>query len=951
MGVYSAFRVAIVSAIITLVITAVPAAAGTGSPQSLFTVPHVQGQILVKRAPGIPTSVIETLLAGLGGTILDFSAAAELDVVGITDDNELENAITILRADPRIEFAEPNYTTNLWATPNDINFTQQWSKNNTGLNAPSGLGHSGADMNLVAAWDTQATAPGVLVAIIDDSLETTHVDLVGNISASGRCFASPSSARPCVNGPNDPNPVDSGDFHGTLVAGSAAARGNNGIGIAGAAWETTLLPLKVDLSYYAIVNAIDEAIAQGADIINMSFGGPAQSQSLSEAIQRAESAGILILASAGNADASNDIATHYPSNEPLNNVLSVAASDSRDRIAGFSQWGGSGVHIAAPGDLILTTANGNSYATVSGTSFSAPHLSGVAALVQANTGAGDYEQVRAHLLHGTVEGRDALGPVIPGQDEEAIPGRTATGRLDADLALAGPTGGVVIIDTIEIVDNATGNGNGRLDPGESAQIRITLENVWTDESAVSGALSSTDSGTIVVNDVAPVLFGDVSRNGQASASFNVTLSNAVNGNEQLFMQLDLASTTSGSLPTRYFYLEVGTLRNGQTVTQSIQRYNWDEFQAFNVDVPAGASSLDIATTGSGDVDLIVRYGQSPDYLITLNAAPGAGFYYVDSESQLSSGADANESISYTNPLPGTYHVVVVNFDQQPKAYDITANYVLPTAGEIEFSQATYTALEDAGNATITVTRTGGIGGATVNYATADQSAIAGNDYIAATGTLVWDLGENGSKTFDVPVIDDQSEEMTETVLLSLSNVDGSTLGQTSSATLAITDNDSGGGSLEFTQAGYSVNESGAQVTLSVSRTGGAIGQATVDYATQNGQAIAGTDYSSATGTLTWADGDTADKTFSVSILNDTNTESAESFSIALSNPQGASVGNLSSATVTISDDDDNVAVAGGGGGGRLDYFTLVALLLTGVFSGRRRQVAIPGTRVLAEPGQ
>jgi hypothetical protein len=193
--------------------------------------------------------------------------------------------------------------------------------------------------------------------------------------------------------------------------------------------------------------------------------------------------------------------------------------------------------------------------------------------------------------------------------------------------------------------------------------------------------------------------------------------------------------------------------------------------------------------------------------------------------------------------------------------------------------------------------------------------------------------------------------MTETVLLSLSNVDGSTLGQTSSATLAITDNDSGGGSLEFTQAGYSVNESGAQVTLSVSRTGGAIGQATVDYATQNGQAIAGTDYSSATGTLTWADSDTADKTFSVSILNDTNTESAESFSIALSNPQGASVGNLSSATVTISDDDDNVAVAGGGGGGRLDYFTLVALLLTGVFSGRRRQVAIPGTRVLAEPGQ
>ncbi len=925
-------------------VTTSGAVAPPGGPQTRFTIPHVNAQILVKRAAGTPISVVEQLLAGLGGTPLEFSAAANLDVFAISNDTDLEAAIALLAADPRIEFAEPNYTSNLWARPNDLDFPQQWSKENTGVNAAAGLGHAGADMNMIAAWDRQKTAPGVIVAIIDDSLETTHIDLVGNVMATGRCFASPNSARPCVNGPNDPNPSNNNDFHGTLVAGAAAARGNNGIGIAGTAWETNLLPLKVDLSYFAIVKAIDEAIAQNADIINMSFGGPVESRSLSEALDRAQAAGILAIASAGNADANNAVASHYPSNLKQDNVLSIAATDSRDRVSGFSQWGSTTVSLAAPGDLIRTTANNNSYAFVSGTSFSAPHTAGVAALVQAATGATDYRQLKAHLMYGTSEGRDALSPVVPGQDKEAVPGRVATGRLDANLALAGPTGGVLVISDVSVNDAATGNGNGELDPGETARLEVTIRNIWNDEVDVSAVLSSRDSGKLLVNDVAPVTYGTVARDAEVTASFGVHLSNTVSGNEQLFMQLDLTSATSGALPSRYFYLEVATLTNGQTMTQRAQRYNWDEFHAFHIDVPAGASDLSVSTSGPGDVDLLLRYAQSPEYLITLNAMPGKGFYYVDSDSKVSATAGANESIQIASPLPGTYHAVVVNFDQQAKNYDITASYSIPTAGEIAFTQATYSAAEDGGDVTITVTRSGGVAGASVDFSTVAQTATAGSDYTEARGTLTWGLGENGSKSFTVRVHDDNEQEPTETVGLTLSNANGSTLGTLRNATLEITDNDSGRGTLAFEQASYSVTEGTAEISISVMRSGGTLGQVSVDYATQSGQAVADTDFADVAGTLTWADGESGAKTFSVSIIDDTRQEAPEAFSINLSNAQGATLGTPGLATVTINDNDVASASTNGGsgGGGGVGYLTLAVLLLISILM---RSDNIIGVRV------
>lgn len=757
-------------------------------PQTRFSLPHVEAQLVVRPASGIAANTITTLLTGFDATILQSSPTSGLHVIGIDSDANLAAAAALLLADSRIALAEPNFIFTTSATPNDLDFPLQWSKDNTGINSPSGLGAPDADMNMTEAWDLRTTADEIIIAIIDDSLETTHTDLVGNVLLSGRCFASPNSQRPCTNGSDDPNPTGPDDFHGTLVAGAAAARGNNGIGIAGVVWEASILPLKVDLTSFAIVEAVDEAIAQDARIINMSFGGPVESAAQREAIGRARDAGILVVASAGNSDANNRTASSYPADTALDNVITVAASTDSDRIAAFSQWGSFDVDIAAPGELIRTTANDNDYGVVSGTSFAAPHVAGIAALIDAHTGAAGYLTARAHLLHGGVDGVGIVGPTVPGQDPEAIPGRVATGRIDAARALTGPTGGVLIIEDVTIDDAAVGNGNGMLEPGETADLNVTIGNAWVTETGVVGSLESPDSMLITVNDLTPVPFGDVAEGETATAGFSVTLSANATGNQQIFFTLAPSSATSGSMPPRHFYLEVGSLVSGVTLNQAIQRWDWDEFQTFAIDVPIGSTSLDISATAAADIDLLVRFDAPPEYLISLG---GGNFYYVDPETSTSGGPGGNEHIVYSSPLPGTYYVTVVNYDRAARSYDITAQVSDASTNSIRFESGNLSVEESASEVVLTVIRTGNVGAATVDFQTVADTASDGDDYSGVTGQLTWAVGESGPKTITVPILPDAIDEDTETFSVTLTNVTGSDPGIPSLATVQIRDDDDG----------------------------------------------------------------------------------------------------------------------------------------------------------------
>ncbi|MEW5851037.1 MAG: Calx-beta domain-containing protein [Myxococcota bacterium] len=223
----------------------------------------------------------------------------------------------------------------------------------------------------------------------------------------------------------------------------------------------------------------------------------------------------------------------------------------------------------------------------------------------------------------------------------------------------------------------------------------------------------------------------------------------------------------------------------------------------------------------------------------------------------------------------------------------------PGPGDLQFSSATYSVSEDGGSATITVTRVNGTAGmATVDYATSDGTATAGSDYTASSGTLAFADGET-SKTFSVPIWMDSNSEGDETIFLTLSNPSGgAALGTPDTAVLTVVDVATAG-SLQLSAATYSIGENGGSATITVTRTNGSGGTVTVDYATSDGTATAGADYTASSGTLSFADGETT-RTFTVPVRDDFLAEPNETINLALSTPTGgATLGAPSSAVLTV----------------------------------------------------
>jgi hypothetical protein len=229
----------------------------------------------------------------------------------------------------------------------------------------------------------------------------------------------------------------------------------------------------------------------------------------------------------------------------------------------------------------------------------------------------------------------------------------------------------------------------------------------------------------------------------------------------------------------------------------------------------------------------------------------------------------------------------------------------PLPPQVAFSAAAYSVAENAGSVTITVTRAGDTTGTeTVQYATRDGTAAAGTNYTAASGTLTFGPGET-SKTFTVGVRDDGVADGDKTVQLTLTNATGGTLGSPATAVLTITNTDvsgGGGGQVQFAAAAYSVGENGSAVTITVSRMGASTGTETVQYATRDGTATAGTSYTAASGTLTFGPGETS-KTFTIGVRDDGVADGDKTLQLTLSNATGGTLGSPATAVVTIADTD------------------------------------------------
>jgi uncharacterized repeat protein (TIGR02543 family) len=224
-----------------------------------------------------------------------------------------------------------------------------------------------------------------------------------------------------------------------------------------------------------------------------------------------------------------------------------------------------------------------------------------------------------------------------------------------------------------------------------------------------------------------------------------------------------------------------------------------------------------------------------------------------------------------------------------------------SAPTVQFSSATYGVNENAGMATITVTKTGATElSATVGYGTSDGTATQPGDYTQTSGTLTF-LPNETSKTFDVPINNDGSFEGSENFSVGLSSPTGSTLGSPSSATVTINDDDALP-LVQFSASNFNVNEGDGTVTVTVTKTGSTLVPATVNYGTSDGSATQPADYTQTSGMLTFLPNDTS-KTFTVPIASDNTYEGDEQFTVTLSTPVGASLGSPNPATVTIVEDD------------------------------------------------
>ena len=269
------------------------------------------------------------------------------------------------------QYAEPDFRAPLAAT--DPLLAKQWHH---------------ARIRSTAAWGITAGSFAVRTAVCDEGFDINHVDLRPNLSLPGYNV---------VTGGTDV----AGGPHGTMTSGTIAAGGGNGVGVAGVAWNVTLMPIKVaadssgSASYSALAACLEYAAQRGARVINVSYGSLYGSAAFADAATYAWNAGALVVVSAGN-DQQN-LAGQRPGPYML-----VGATDSANRKAWFSNYG-TAVDLVAPGVRIWTTSPGNNYASVDGTSFAAPIVSGIASLMLSANPRLTATQVRQILISSTAK--------------------------------------------------------------------------------------------------------------------------------------------------------------------------------------------------------------------------------------------------------------------------------------------------------------------------------------------------------------------------------------------------------------------------------------------------------------------------------------------------------------------------------------------------------------------
>lgn len=334
--------------------------------------------------------------------------------------NEIETLIAELETLEEVEYAEKIPLDKIEYTPNDLganNTADQWNLHK---------------IDAQNAWDVTTGSTSIVVAIVDNAIQTTHIDLAANMVAG----------RDVADNDNDPNPPNINFSHGTHVAGIVAATTDNGTGKAAIGFNIKVMPVKatgnntnsnyITHGYTGITWAADN----GANVINLSWGGSGSSTTNQNVINYAHNKGAIIVAAAGNSGSNG---AFYPA--AYNHVLSVASTDINDNKSSFSTYHNT-VDVAAPGSSILSTVPNNAWANFSGTSMASPLVAGLCGLVWSVDLSQSAADVESCVLNNT-DNIDAQNPsyigLLGSGRINAFKAVSCVRNCDPFLVLASPT--------------------------------------------------------------------------------------------------------------------------------------------------------------------------------------------------------------------------------------------------------------------------------------------------------------------------------------------------------------------------------------------------------------------------------------------------------------------------------------------------------------------------------
>ncbi len=605
------------------------------------------GQLSTHQADSRFKTGANTLLANMTNAGFDIKAAKGFQPTRHILKNQLlkwqvpqsqMNAVLArLNRDPKVAFAEPDYTVYLddyqytgeaLNKPNDEFFDNLWGLHNEGQSSGS---KAGADIDALRAWETTTGSYEIAVGVIDTGIDFNHPDLVDNM------WVNPNEI-PGDGIDNDNNGYvddihgiapyeNSGDpmdthSHGTHVAGTIGATGNNGIGVTGVNHKVSLIACKFIKpsgggSISDAIKCLDYFIdlkQAGTDVrlTNNSWGGGSRSEAMVAALQRSHDAGMLFVSSAGNLGDDNDEVAHYPSSyDNVDSILAVAATTSGDYKSGFSNYGKQSVDVGAPGSGIYSTMPGGRYGNKSGTSMASPHAAGVAALIlSANPGLSNVE-VKALMME-------------TGEALESLANTTVSGkRINAANAIEAAS-----VPTWYL---RTENARQTVKQGQSAQFNFVLQSIndW------QGSVELSVAGDL------PATLSDVVLSGGEAANLSIeTTENTPVGSYQVVLSAgdgELVRTQRFSVQVEHANLDTLTFANTEMVAIPD---NDPQGVRSNIDV---ADDLNLL---SGEVSVDITHTWRGDLVVTLEMPDGRSKTLHDRE-----GGSAKD-LKKTWPLEG-----------------------------------------------------------------------------------------------------------------------------------------------------------------------------------------------------------------------------------------------------------------------------------------------------------